>query len=114
MKLPKNIELPIERREQIIGKIMSNIKVNQETGCWEWQGANSGTGRGGGYGRVCISGCTSATHKVVYTHFYGYVPNGEQIDHLCMNRLCCNPVHLELVTPKQNIKRMRKANTKRK
>lgn len=116
-KLLVNNELPLNRRNNIIGRIMGNIIIHTDnnkdysyngSGCWIWQGANSGIGRGGGYGRISINNCTSAVHIVVYTHFFGYVPNKKQLDHLCMNRLCCNPNHLELVSHKENQKRRRK------
>lgn len=99
------VDLPITRREDIIGKIMSRVVICPISNCWIWQGPDSGEGRGGGYGRVSISGVTSAVHLVVYTHFFGYIPGRKQVDHKCNNRLCCNPLHLELVTHKQNQKR---------
>ena len=86
------------RREKVIGKIMARVEINEETGCWEWQGPTSGDGRGGGYGRMCLDGQTVAVHLVAYAHYHGYIPGKKQVDHLCENRLCCNPNHLELVT----------------
>ena len=73
--------------------------------CHIWQGPTSGEGRGGGYGRMSLNGQTVAVHLVVYSHFYGYIPGKKQIDHLCNNRLCCNPLHLEMVTHKTNQRR---------
>ena len=107
-----DIELPITRREDIIGKIMSRVLISKDvtyegSPCWIWQGPTSGDGRGGGYGRMSLSGQTVAVHIVTYTHFFGYVPGKKQVDHLCRTRLCCNPMHLELVTHKQNQKRRR-------
>ena len=54
---------------------------------------------------MSLNGQTVAVHLVVYSHFYGYIPGKKQIDHLCNNRLCCNPLHLEMVTHKTNQKR---------
>lgn len=99
----------ITRRESIIGKIMNRVAVDPETDCWNWQGPTSSEGRGGGYGRMSLSGQTVAVHIVSYTHFHGYVPGKKQVDHKCRNRLCCNPNHLELVTHLQNQKRRAKA-----
>lgn len=73
--------------------------------CHLWTGPTSGTGRGGNYGRMSLNGQTVATHIVAYTHYYGYVPSKKQIDHLCNNRLCCNPAHLELVSHLTNQRR---------
>lgn len=97
------------RREAIIGKVMSRVVINPATACWVWQGSDSGTGRGGGYGRMSLDGQTVAVHLVVFTHFNGFIPGKKQVDHTCRNRRCCNPAHLELVTHKQNQIRRAKA-----
>ena len=76
--------------------------------CHLWTGPTSGTGRGGNYGRMSLNGQTVATHIVAYTHYYGYVPSKKQIDHLCNQRLCCNPAHLELTTHLTNQRRRAK------
>ncbi|MCK5639573.1 MAG: HNH endonuclease, partial [Gammaproteobacteria bacterium] len=73
--------------------------------CWEWQGSHSGNGRGGGYPRMSLDGQTVAVHRVMYIQINGYVPSKKQIDHVCRNRCCVNPAHLEMVTHKENIKR---------
>lgn len=88
----------------------TNPDTGETTPCWIWTGADSGGGRGGGYGRIAIDGHSSAVHRVVYTMVHGYLPAKRQVDHLCQNRLCCNPEHLEDVTHKQNQRRRRKAN----
>lgn len=90
------------RRSEILQRIKARVSVNPETGCWEWTGPTSGNGRGGGYPRMCLSGQTVAVHRVVYTHFNGYVPGKKQIDHKCRNRRCVNPEHLEMVTHLEN------------
>ncbi len=99
-----------ERRQSILAKVKARVTVEQN-GCWIWQGPTSGSGRGGGYPRMCLDGQTVAVHRVIYTHFHGYVPGKKQIDHTCRNRLCCNPDHLELVTHKENQRRRDAANT---
>lgn len=95
-----------ERRLSIIEKIELRCEI-KDTGftiqgkaspCHLWTGPTSGTGRGGGYGRMSLDGQTVATHIVAYTHYFGYIPGKRQIDHLCNQRPCCNPQHLELVT----------------
>lgn len=99
-----------ERWNEILLKIMTNVKQDLATGCWVWQKGHSGNGRGGGYPRMCLSGQTVAVHRVMYTHFNGYIPGKKQIDHLCRNRMCVNPDHLEMVTHKQNQRRRDSAN----
>lgn len=76
--------------------------------CHIWTGPTSGRGRGGGYGRISVNGVTCATHIVAFTHYHGYVPPSRQVDHLCNQRLCCNPQHLELVTHLKNQRRRAK------
>lgn len=95
------------RRETILQRVLSRCEEDDE-GCLVWQGPTSGEGRGGGYGRMSLDGQTVAVHKVVYTHFFGYIPGKKQIDHRCENRLCCNPDHIEIVTHRQNQKRKKK------
>ena len=97
-----------DHRQKIFDKIMARVKINKDTGCWEWQGPTSGNGRGGGYGRMSLYGQTVAVHIVMFVNFFGYIPSKKQIDHKCTNRICCNPDHLEMVTHKQNQRRRRK------
>lgn len=93
----------LDRRDHIMSRIMARcVRVGD---CLIWQGPHSGSGRGGGYPRMSLDGQTVAVHRVVYTHHNGYIPSRKQIDHVCMNRLCLERDHLELVTHLQNQKR---------
>jgi len=92
-------------RDEVFERISKCVKIDQESLCWNWQGQTSGTGRGGGYGRISVHGHTSATHRVMWSLIHGYLPAKKQIDHTCRNRLCCNPQHLEMVTHLQNQRR---------
>ena len=109
----------LHRRDQILDRIEARCRI-EDTGfvldhkpspCHLWTGPDSGTGRGGGYGRMSLDGQTVAVHLVVYTHYYGYIPGKKQIDHKCNQRLCCNPAHLQMVTHLKN-QRLRAARTK--
>lgn len=102
------------RRDDIRAKVLANVVVDEETGCWIWTGPTSGeSGRGAGYPRMTLSGQTVAVHHVMFTNEHGYVPGKKQIDHKCRNRLCVNPDpdHLEMVTHKRN--QMRRASARR-
>ena len=74
------------------------------TECWLWTGA----ARGNGYGAFVLrSGKTivRGPHRVAYTLLVGAVAADMHLDHLCRVRLCCNPSHLEPVTPWENLLR---------
>jgi hypothetical protein len=74
-------------------------KVHQTAdGCWEWTAGNSGNG----YGRIWVDGSKRAAHRVAYEAIVGPILPGLQLDHLCRNRGCVRPCHLEPVTPRVN------------
>lgn len=68
------------------------------TGCWEWLGSKSG-----GYGSLGSSG--GYVHRIMYEAAKGPIPDGLTLDHLCRNKACCNPDHLEPVTCRENTAR---------
>jgi len=61
--------------------------------------------RNGRYAEYMVHGRRYLAHRFVYELFVGPIPNGLEIDHLCRNRPCINPAHLEAVTCKENIRR---------
>lgn len=76
------------------------------TPCWVWTGCRN-NGRGYGQFRVGgrLDGKTKLVHRLVYDLLVGPIPEGLQLDHLCRNRACCNPAHLEPVTQEENRRR---------
>lgn len=76
----------------------------QPNGCWTWLGGKNSNGYGVfGHGPRG-SGFVKA-HRWAYEFLVGTIPKGLQIDHLCRNRICVNPTHLEPVTQRENILR---------
>lgn len=69
-----------------------------DTNCWEWLGSCAGNG----YGQVYMSNKHWKTHRLSYLFYYGYLDSELTIDHLCRNKKCVNPTHLELVTQRIN------------
>lgn len=70
-------------------------------GCWHWTGSLGSDG----YGRLSVDGKNLLAHRLSYEFSVGPIPDGLVIDHLCRNRACVNPGHLEPVTHQTNILR---------
>lgn len=73
--------------------------------CWAWTGCLTSRG----YGCVQLDGRRHLTHRAAYTLLVGPIPDGLQLDHLCVNKPCCNPQHGEPVTDKVNSERTDRA-----
>lgn len=79
-------------------------RIWAKPGCWEWLGSHFKTTGYGLFHRPDPAGVWRSTvaHRVVYEVFVGPIPEGLEIDHLCRNRRCVNPNHLEPVTHREN------------
>lgn len=80
---------------------MTKIRRNPETGCWTWTAYTLP----GGYGFFFADGRNVLAHRFAYSQFVGAIPPGLVIDHLCRNRACVNPEHLEPVSMRENLMR---------
>lgn len=69
--------------------------------CWYWAGQI----KPNGYGALWFDSKKVYAHRFSYEVYKGEIPRGLEIDHLCNNRLCINPDHLEAVTHRENLLR---------
>jgi hypothetical protein len=71
-------------------------------GCWIWQG----TTRSNGYGVTVYKGKQTTTHRVAYEIANNTtLPKDMEVDHICNERGCINPAHLEAVSHEENMRR---------
>lgn len=85
-----------------VDRISARISVDAN-GCWVYPSLNEN-----GYGIIgegLRGGRKVRTHRVMFEAFRGEIPVGLVLDHLCRNRACCNPDHLDPVTPGVNVLR---------
>ena len=93
-------------RRAVIDRIADRVALN-DAGCLVWLGSINAYG----YGQVRVGARADGdhtvrqVHRVLYEVVVGPVPDGLDLDHLCRNRACCRPEHLEPVTRLENILR---------
>jgi len=96
-------DVPLVKRDyslSLIERFWSKVDISGDA-CWEWTAFRNPKG----YGMFGLQGRSLNAHRMAYLLTYGQIPAGLVIDHLCRNRGCCNPAHLEAVTAAENTTR---------
>lgn len=99
----------IERIEAATGpdRFWSKVDRPDSESCWTWRASLSPKG----YGQFSVGSKSAKTYRMMKSHRYAYeamigpIPSGLDLDHLCRNKACCNPLHLEPVTSAENNRR---------
>lgn len=86
-------------------RIHRRFEIDPETECWNWLLGKDSSGYG--LTKIVVDGVrrTIGAHRAVYQENKGPIPKGLELDHLCRNRKCVNPNHLEPVTDTENARR---------
>ena len=92
-----------KRKRDPLDRLLDLVSETSQ-GCWQHRSPN-----GVGYGMVSIEGRSVYAHRYAYERFIGPIPDGLVIDHLCRNRACCNPWHLDVVPQRVNCLRGERA-----
>jgi len=75
------------------------VRMDVETFCWEWKGLYDHDG----YGKFRTKNSYIGAHRIAYELVRGKIPEGMELNHICRNRKCVNPNHLEVVTHQENM-----------
>lgn len=83
----------------VLERFEAKVDTPNEVDCWEWTAALRN-----GYGVFGVrAGKVVYAHRFMWEIYVGPIPEGMQLDHLCRNRKCVNPDHLEPVTQRENL-----------
>jgi hypothetical protein len=93
-----------DSQPELLARLLSRVSPEPNTGCWLWVGSHCRTE----YGTVKVGGRVLLVHRVLFALLVREPDSSLELDHLCRNRWCVNPEHLEEVTHDENMRRTRR------
>lgn len=93
----------VNMNDIFLNRLMQKVELVPFTTCWIWTGACVGNGYG--ITKLPKSRTMQVAHRAIYERIIGEIPKNLELDHLCRNRFCVNPSHLEPVTHMENLNR---------
>lgn len=93
-----------KRKRDPLDRLM-DLLSEDDRGCWVHRSPDAA-----GYGRLGVGDGLVYAHRYVFERMVAEIPEGLVIDHLCRNRACANPSHLDAVPQRVNLMRGRQAN----
>lgn len=96
---------PLRGSPTLTDRFWAKVQIDNPWDCWVWLGPRSRAYRYGAIGAGGTGGALLSAHRLSYQLLVGPIPAGMELDHLCYNRRCVNPLHLEPVTHLENLRR---------
>lgn len=94
------MDAPLHCKDNPLLRFWAKVDIDP-SGCWNWTAGQVPNG----YGKFWIDNHTLIAHRWLYEKLVGPVPRDMTLDHVCRNRLCVNPGHLDIVTTRENVLR---------
>lgn len=88
-----------QKQRRPLSEKLTDYKIVGE--CWEYNGCVDNCG----YCQIYVNGKLQYAHRLAYEFYKGKIPAGMTVDHICFNRKCINPAHLQLLTRRENCRR---------